>query len=67
MEDELINYLRDVTRKQTQERRAQAEALNVLRSAEREPQPLLRRRSRALPALPELPGEFAPTKIRVAP
>ena len=67
MEDELINYLRDVTRKQTQERRAQAEALNVLRNANRERQPYLGRRSRPLPTLPELPGEIAPSKVRIAP
>ena len=63
MEDELVNYLRDVTRKQTQERRAQADATNALRTAIRNPQPTLRRRSRVLPALPELPGEIASAKV----
>ena len=67
LEDELVNYLRDVTRAQTQGRRAQIEACNALRIA----QPPLSRtagsRRRTPPELPELAGEVAPAQVRVAP
>ena len=39
MEDELVAYLRDVTRKQTQVRRANAEACQVMDQAQHEPGP----------------------------
>lgn len=63
IEDELVNYLRDVTRKQTQERRAQAEALKTLLSSAPEPRRFIGRRPRKLPVLPELSGEIAATKV----
>jgi excisionase family DNA binding protein len=63
MEDELINYLRDVTRKQTQERRAQAEACKALRISPQEPVPYARSRRRTPPTLPELCGEVATAQI----
>jgi len=63
MEDELVAYLRDATRRQTQERRADTEARIDLaagppafRDARR---PHSRRRP--LPTLPELPGEVTAT------
>ena len=59
MEDELVAYLRDATRKQTQTRRANAEASRVLEQAQREPRPRRRGRRRALPNLPELGGQVA--------
>ncbi len=67
MEDELINYLRDVTRKQTQERRAQTEACNALRIPQQGPNPYSTSRRRTPPKLPELAGEIAAAQIRVAP
>jgi excisionase family DNA binding protein len=57
MEDELVAYLRDMTRKQTQARRAYAEAAAVIDRTQQEPRP--RRRGRPLPELPELRGEVA--------
>ena len=54
LEDELIAYLRDITRKQTQVRRANAEAAQCLQRTEREPKPLQRTRRRPVPELPEL-------------
>jgi len=59
MEDELVAYLRDVTRKQTQERRVDAEARSappgaaVTFNGPRRPH----NRRRAPPVLPELPGK----------
>jgi Helix-turn-helix domain len=67
MEDELINYLRDVTRRQTQERRAQAEAYNALRMSLQGPIRHCTSRRRTPPNLPELSGEVAAAQIRVAP
>jgi len=61
MEDELVAYLRDVTRRQTQVRRANAEAAQALDQAQREPKPLQRSRRRPVPDLPELGGQVAPT------
>jgi len=61
MEDELVAYLRDITRKQTQVRRANAEAAQCLERAEREPRPLQRSRRRPVPELPELGGQVAST------
>jgi len=61
MEDELVAYLRDVTRKQTQVRRANAEAAQVLNQPQREPIPLQRSRRRPVPDLPELGSQIAPT------
>ena len=57
MEDELVAYLRDATRKQTQNRRATAEAIQILGRARQEATPLQPRRRRPLPELPELGGE----------
>src|ERR1700674_1759521 len=57
MEDELVAYLRDVTRKQTQARRAHAEAVNVIDRAQQEPEIRRRGRRRPLPELPELSGQ----------
>ncbi len=59
MEDELVAYLRDVTRKQTQARRANAEAAQVIGRAQQEPKPRRRGRGRPLPELPELGGQVA--------
>ena len=59
MEDELVAYLRDVTRKQTQARRAQMEVAQVIDRAQQEPKPRRRGRSRPLPELPELGGQIA--------
>ena len=59
MEDELVAYLRDVTRKQTQARRSQAEADQVINRAQQEPKPRRRSRRRPLPELPELGGQVA--------
>jgi excisionase family DNA binding protein len=59
MEDELVAYLRDVTRKQTQARRADAEAAQVIGRAQQEPKPRRRGRGRPLPKLPELGGQVA--------
>ena len=59
MEDELVAYLRDVTRKQTQARRAELEVAQVIDRAQQEPKPRRRGRSRPLPVLPELGGEVA--------
>jgi excisionase family DNA binding protein len=59
MEDELVAYLRDVTRKQTQARRAQLEVAQVINRAQQEPKPRRRGRSRPLPDLPELGGQVA--------
>ena len=59
MEDELIAYLRDVTRKQTQSRRAHAEASQVIDRVVREPTPRRGTRRRPLPALPELSSQIA--------
>src|SRR5262245_35375488 len=61
MEDELVAYLRDVTRKQTQARRANAEAAQALAQAQREPKPLHGSRRRPVPDLPELGSQVAPT------
>ncbi len=61
MEDELVAYLRDVTRKQTQVRRANAEAAQALDQAQREPKPLQRSRRRPVPDLPELGSQVTPT------
>ena len=61
MEDELVAYLRDVTRRQTQVRRANAEAAQALDQAQREPKPLQRSRRRPVPDLPELGSQVAPT------
>ena len=58
MEDELIAYLRDVTRKQTQARRADAEVSQTLAHAQQESRPRKWRR-RPLPELPELSREIA--------
>jgi excisionase family DNA binding protein len=63
MEDELVNYLRDITRKQTQERRAEVAAQDALRRPHRPPQLKDRGRRSGLPELPELPSEVAPAKI----
>ena len=59
MEDELVAYLRDVTRKQTQARRAQLEVAQVIDRAQQEPKPRRRGRRRPLPDLPELGGQVA--------
>ena len=59
MEDELVAYLRDATRKQTQARRAYAEAAAVIDRTQQEPRPRRRGRGRPLPELPELRGEVA--------
>jgi len=59
MEDELVAYLRDVTRKQTQVRRAQAEATEVLDRSVHEPKSRRRGRLRPLPALPEVNSQIA--------
>ena len=59
LEDELVAYLRDMTRKQTQARRAQAEATQILSEAQKEPRPKPRGRRRRLPDLPELGGQVA--------
>lgn len=67
MEDELLNYLRDVTRKQTQERRAQAEACMALGISQQGPIRYSTSRRRTPPNLPELSGEVAAAQIRVAP
>ena len=64
MEDELVNYLRDITRKQTHERRAYAQAGADLRLAAQERDVRGRRnRGRSLPVLPELTGEVASAKV----
>ena len=60
MEDELVAYLRDVTRKQTQVRRANAEAAQALDRVQREPRPVQRSRRRPVPELPELGSQVAP-------
>lgn len=57
MEDELIAYLRDVTRKQTQAHRANAEVSQTIARSQSEPRP--HRWRRPLPELPELGGEVA--------
>jgi excisionase family DNA binding protein len=62
MEDELVAYLRDVTRKQTQARRAHAEAVNVIGRAQQEPK-VKRRGRRPLPELPELGGQVAAAQV----
>jgi predicted nuclease of predicted toxin-antitoxin system len=59
MEDELIAYLRDMTRKQTQARRAEAESALIINRAQQEPRPKPRGRRRPLPDLPELGGQIA--------
>jgi len=59
MEDELVAYLRDVTRKQTQARRAEAEATQVLDRPVREAKSRRRNRLRPLPALPEVNSQVA--------
>jgi excisionase family DNA binding protein len=59
MEDELVAYLRDVTRKQTQVRRANAEACQVMDRAQPEPGPVRRSRRRPVPDLPELRSQVA--------
>lgn len=59
MEDELVAYLRDMTRKQTQARRADAEAAQIINQAQQEPRPRPRGRRRRLPDLPELGGQVA--------
>ena len=59
MEDELVAYLRDVTRKQTQARRAHAEAVDVIDRAQQEPKIRRRGRRRPLPELPQLGGQVA--------
>jgi excisionase family DNA binding protein len=59
MEDELVAYLRDMTRKQTQARRADAEAAQIIDRAQQEPRPKPRGRRRRLPELPELGGQVA--------
>jgi excisionase family DNA binding protein len=59
MEDELVAYLRDMTRKQTQARRAEAEAAQIIKEAKRDPRPKPRGRHRRLPDLPELGGQVA--------
>lgn len=59
MEDELVAYLRDVTRKQTQARRAQMEVAQVIDRAQQEAKPRRRGRRRPLPELPELGGQVA--------
>ena len=67
MEDELLNYLRDITRKQTQERRAQAEACSALRISQQGPTRHCTSGRRTPPNLPELSGEVAAAQIRVTP
>jgi excisionase family DNA binding protein len=67
MEDELVGYLRDVTRKQTQVRRANAEAIHVMGQAQHEPKPVRRSRRRTVPNLPELGSQIAPAEVRVTP
>jgi hypothetical protein len=59
MDDELVAYLRNMTRKQTQARRAHAEASQIIDRAEQDPK--LRRHGRRspLPELPELGGQIA--------
>ena len=61
MEDELVAYLRDMTRKQTQARRAEAESALIIKRAQQEPRPKPRGRRRRLPDLPELGGQIAST------
>lgn len=63
MEEELLNYLRDVTRKQTQERRAQAEAWSALRISQQGPTRHCTSRRRTPANLPELSGEVAAAQI----
>lgn len=60
MEEELVNYLRDVTRKQTTERRARVDASEMLRIPRRLHVSATARR-RPPPTLPELPSEVAST------
>lgn len=67
MEDEVVNYLRDVTRAQTQGRRAQIEACNALRIAQPQLARVVGSRRRMPPELPELAGEVATAQVRVAP
>jgi excisionase family DNA binding protein len=59
MEDELVAYLRDMTRKQTQARRAEAESALIINRAQQEPRPKPRGRRRPLPDLPELGGQVS--------
>jgi excisionase family DNA binding protein len=59
MEDELVAYLRDMTRKQSQARRAEAESAHSMKRAQQEPRPKPRGRRRPLPDLPELGGQIA--------
>ena len=67
MEDELVGYLRDVTRKQTQVRRANAEAIQVMDQAQQEPKPGRRSRRRPVPDLPELGSQVTAAEVRVTP
>jgi excisionase family DNA binding protein len=63
MEEELVAYLRDITRKQTQARRAHAEATQVIDRVVREPTPRRRGRRRPLPALPELSSQITAAQV----
>jgi hypothetical protein len=64
MEDQRVNHLRDITRKQTHERKAYAQAGADLRLAQQQ-RDVRGRRSRgcSLPVLPELTGEVAAAKV----
>lgn len=67
MEDELVGYLRDLTRKQTQVRRATAEPIQVMYGAHQQPKPVRRSRRRPVPDLPELGSQIAAAEVRVTP
>lgn len=63
MEDELINFLRDVTRKQTQERRAQSEASNALRLSQHAPLPYGGSRAGLHPSYQTFPASSLPRRF----
>jgi len=65
MEDELVGYLRDVTRKQTDARKAETQAAQVITQARKEPR-RPGRRARPLPDLPELGSEVAAAQVGVS-
>ena len=66
LEDEVVGYLRDVTRTQTQARRSQLDAKDALGIAAIHPRRGSKSRRRDLPELPELLGEVTATQVRVA-
>jgi excisionase family DNA binding protein len=65
LEDEVVNYLRDVTRSQTQVRRAQIEASRALKLDAGHYDRKGGSRRRKPPVLPEIVGEVAAAQVRV--